>query len=57
MNVEFNFHPECFLVLPLLAVTSWQCDDCGETGGTSICFGWLCWELSFNFGTDEHGHE
>jgi hypothetical protein len=44
MNHEFETHPEFFLVLPCVAVTSGVCDDpaCGEDHWR-VSVGWFIW--------------
>jgi hypothetical protein len=50
MSVYFEFHPENFFVLPLLAIAEGECDNPGcEAQHFMVAIGWFAWTLQLHF--------
>jgi hypothetical protein len=50
--MEWEFHPEMFLVTPLVAFSQGECEDTCKEQHYRISLGWLC--LSLHFYLNEH---
>ncbi len=46
MEIHFDTHWDCLLLLPLLALSDVACSECEQDNGWAISIGWLHWELS-----------
>lgn len=44
---ETEFHPRTLAVLPVLQVTTVECEnpECGEVHGIGLVIGWLFWDV------------